>query len=86
MLTYGGHEMASYPMHVFNTWLRRIFIFIVPLAFVNYFPVIAALDRVEASGFPAWVPYLSPVICLCVVLGGIKFFGRGLKRYESTGS
>ena len=40
----------------------------------------------EESGFPQWVPWLSPLVCLTVLVLGYRFFNAGLRRYESTGS
>ena len=38
ILTYGGSEMMSYPMHIYPDWLRRTFTFVVPAIFLNYYP------------------------------------------------
>lgn len=86
MLTYGGSAALSYPISVYSTWFRRVAVYGVPLAFVNYFPALAALGRSEAAGWPAWVPYLSPFVCAAVLAAGACAFHLGLSRYESTGT
>ncbi len=86
MLTYGGTAALSYPVSIYETWFRRVLTYGVPLAFVNYFPALAALDRTERAGFVGIVPWLSPLVCLAVLGLGIVAFRRGLRRYESTGS
>lgn len=86
MLTYGGSAALSYPISVYARWFRRAITFGVPLAFVNYFPALAVLGRTEAAGWPVWLPALSPLVCLIVLLGGRLLFAAGLTRYESTGS
>ncbi|MFQ5697249.1 MAG: ABC transporter permease [Myxococcota bacterium] len=86
MLTYGGSAALTYPVSIYSRWFRRAITYAVPLAFVNYFPVLAALGRVEEAGFPAWVPFLSPGVCLGVLLLARGSFALGLRRYESTGS
>jgi len=58
----------------------------VPLAFVNYFPALAALGRTESAGWPSALPWLSPLACSAVLCAGFFAFGRGLRRYESAGS
>lgn len=86
ILTYGGAAAMTYPVSIYATWFRRVLTYAVPLAFVNYFPALAALGRTEAAGWPAFVPWLSPFVCAGVLLFGVAAFARGLRRYESTGS
>ena len=86
MLTYGGSAALTFPVSIYSTWFRRIVTYGVPLAFVNYFPALAALRRTAAAGWPAFVPWLSPIVCLGVLLAARAAFAQGLRRYESTGS
>ena len=77
----------TYPVSIYSTWFRRVLTYGVPLAFVNYFPALAALgrDARPRAGRPS-SPWLSPFVCLVVLLFGLAAFTRGLRRYESTGS
>ncbi len=86
ILTYGGAAALTYPVSIYATWFRRVLTYGVPLAFVNYFPALAALGRTEAAGWPTFVPWLSPLVCALVLALGLAAFARGLRRYESTGS
>jgi ABC-2 type transport system permease protein len=86
ILTYGGAAALTYPVSIYANWFRRVITYAVPLAFVNYFPALAALGRTEAAGWPAFMPWLSPFVCALVLALGFAFFTRGLRRYESTGS
>lgn len=86
MLTYGGSAALTYPVSVYSRWFRRVVTYGIPLAFVNYFPALAALGRTQAAGVPAWLPWLSPLACGAVLALGIAVFSRGLRRYESTGT
>jgi ABC-2 type transport system permease protein len=86
ILTYGGSATLAYPVSIYSRWFRRVITFGIPLAFVNYFPALAALDRTAAAGWPAFLPWLSPLVCGLVFLAGRAAFARGLLRYESTGT
>jgi ABC-2 type transport system permease protein len=86
MLTYGGSAALTYPVSIYSKWFRRVVTYGVPLAFVNYFPALAALGRVESAGWPRFVPWLSPFVCLGVLCLARAAFALGLRRYESTGS
>ncbi|MHC5039806.1 MAG: ABC transporter permease, partial [Planctomycetota bacterium] len=41
IVTYGGVETTQYPLAIYAKWFRRFFIFVVPLACMNYFPSLA---------------------------------------------
>ena len=86
MLTYGGSSALVYPVSIYSKWFRRVVTYAIPLAFVNYFPALAALGRTADAGWPTWLPWLSPLVCGLVLVVGRAAFGFGLSRYESTGS
>lgn len=86
ILTYGGSAALSYPISIYTTWFRRVITYGIPLAFVNYFPALAALGRTEAAGWPSVMPWLSPFVCTAALFVGMACFSRGLRRYESAGS
>ena len=86
ILTYGGSAALSYPVSIYADWFRRAITFGVPLAFANYFPALAALGRTESAGWPPFLPWLSPAVCLACAGAGMAAFARGLRRYESVGS
>jgi ABC-2 type transport system permease protein len=86
ILTYGGSAALSYPVSIYTDWFRRAITYGVPLAFVNYFPALAALGRTEAEGWPRVTPWISPLVCAAALLVGMASFSLGLRRYESAGS
>jgi ABC-2 type transport system permease protein len=53
--------MASYPLPLYHEILQRFFTFVVPLAFVSYFPALNLLDCPELQRFPGWRPAATPV-------------------------
>ena len=86
VVTYGGQAMTSYPMHIYQEWLRSIFMFVIPMAFVNYYPALWLLDKPDPLGGPAWLAFLSPIVCLAVFGVGVRMWWFGVDRYTSTGS
>lgn len=86
VLTYGGQEMAGYPMHIFGPWMRRAFIYVVPLAFVNYFPALYLLGKPNPLGGPPMAQFLAFPICALVFAGGLGWWRVGVRHYQSTGS
>jgi ABC-2 type transport system permease protein len=85
-LTYGGVETAQYPLAIYAAWFRRFFTFVVPLAAIAYFPVVALLGRPDPLGSPLWFQHAAPLLGGLFLLGSLGFFRLGLRRYASTGS
>lgn len=84
--TYGGVELASYPLSIYPKIFREIFIFVIPLAFVNYFPGIVLLARESIVGFPKYVSYISPLIGSIFFFISYEIWKIGVRYYKSTGS
>jgi ABC-2 type transport system permease protein len=86
IFTFGGQFMTSYPMHIYQRWLVSLFTFIIPLAFINYYPSLYLLDKRDPLGLPAWISFLSPVVALAAFGGALAVWRVGVRRYQSTGS
>jgi ABC-2 type transport system permease protein len=86
VFTNGGVAMLSYPLEIYQDWLRRFATFIVPLAFVSYYPTLYVLDRPDPLGFPTWFAFLSPVAA--AIFAGLASLAWSLavRHYTSTGS
>ena len=85
-VTYGGTEMASYPLPIYHELLQRFFTFVVPLAFVSYFPALYLLDRPELQRLPDWLPGMTPVAAGMLALIARLAWQIGVRHYQSTGS
>jgi len=85
-MTYGGVESAQYPIAIYAPWFRRFFTFVVPLACVSYFPLLAVLGRDDPLGSPLWFQWASPAAGLVFLVVGVQVFRFGVRRYTSTGS
>lgn len=85
-VTYGGNTLLQYPPGLFGRELLRGVTFVVPLAFVNWMPVLHILGRPDPLGLPGWADYLgAPVAVLCCALAGLAW-RAGVRSYRSTGS
>lgn len=85
-VTYGGNMLTSYPMHIYAGWLRRFFTFVIPLAFVNYFPALYILDKPDPLGLPDASRFLAPLIAALLLGIAWSFWNVGVRHYRSTGS
>lgn len=85
-VTDGGNALSSYPLTIYHELMRRVFTFIIPLAFVSYIPAVYLLDRPEADDWPGWLPLLSPLAAILLALAASAAWGIGVRHYRSTGS
>ncbi|MFG1620267.1 ABC transporter permease [Kribbella sp. NPDC049227] len=84
--TYGGQTLTQYPLSVFGKEIVRAVTFVVPLAFVNYYPVLFVLGKPAPLGLPSWIGLLSPLVAVAMVALASLAWRGGLRRYRSTGS
>ncbi|MBN1509307.1 MAG: ABC-2 family transporter protein [Sedimentisphaerales bacterium] len=87
IVTYSGSETGSYPLTIYRPWFRMIFIFVVPLACVTYFPALAILGRKGTIiGSPAWFHWAAPALGVVFLLVSLQVWKFGVRHYRSTGS
>jgi ABC-2 type transport system permease protein len=86
IFTYGGSEMISYPMHIYQDWLRRFFTFVIPAIFLNYYPALYFLDKPDPLHMPAFAPFLAPLAGLGLFAAALGWWYFGIRHYQSTGS
>jgi ABC-2 type transport system permease protein len=83
--TYGGNFLTQYPLDIFAAWFRRLFAFVIPIAFVNYFPSLFILDK-PTGPWPPALRFASPLVALATVAVTAIVWRAGVRRYTSTGS
>ncbi len=84
--TDGGVETARWPISIYSQWFVKVFIFVIPLACVNYFPLIAILGRTDVLNSPIWLQWISPVAGALFLMISLVFWHFGVQHYRSTGS
>jgi ABC-2 type transport system permease protein len=85
-LTYGGVYAGQFPIGIYAGWFRNFLIFVVPLACVAYFPVLAMLGRPDPLGAPDWLLPLTPAAGLVFLALSFLAWRFGVSKYTSTGS
>jgi len=86
IFTYGGSYMISHPLHIFPDALRRFFTYVIPAAFLNYYPALYILGIPDPFGLPEWVAFLAPVAGISLLATAMAFWRFGINHYQSTGS
>jgi ABC-2 type transport system permease protein len=83
--TYGGNFLAQYPVDIFSSWLRRFLCYLVPLAFVSYFPALYILDKPDPLGLPRLLQFTAPVVAaITAVVAGFTW-RFAVRHYRSAG-
>lgn len=85
-LTYGGRDVASYPMTIYGDLFWRVFGLGLGFAFVAYYPALALLGRADPLGLPGWVGWLAPAVAVPAVALAWLCWRTGIRHYRSTGS
>ena len=84
--TYGGIDATQWPLPILNRQFALVFIFIIPLAFVNYFPLLAILGKTDSLHFAAWFQWVSPLVGAIFLVISLLIWRFGVRHYRSTGS
>jgi ABC-2 type transport system permease protein len=84
--TYGGNTLTQYPLTIFPTEAVKALTFIVPVAFVNWYPSLFILGRPDPLGLPGAMQFASPAAAAALCLLAALFWRTGVRRYRSTGS
>jgi ABC-2 type transport system permease protein len=84
--TYGGNEVMSYPMHIFQKPIRWIFTYLVPVIFMSYFPAVYLLEKPDPFNAPSIFYFLAPLVAIGMFYLAMRFWHFGIRNYQSTGS
>jgi viologen exporter family transport system permease protein len=83
--TYGGNFLSQYPLAIFGRWLRGLVVFVIPLAFVAYFPALYVLDKPDELGLPDALRFASPAVALIVAVVAHLVWTNAVRHYRSAG-
>lgn len=77
----GGREFGRYPFAIYGQGVMRFLTYVIPLALVQYYPLLFLLGRESNPLF-----MFLPLVSLVFVVPAYGVFRFGLGRYKSTGS
>jgi viologen exporter family transport system permease protein len=83
--TYGGQFLTQYPINIYDAWLRRLLGFVVPMAFVAYFPALYILDKPDPLGLPDFLQFSSPLVAVAAVVVSGLVWRKAVGHYQSAG-
>jgi ABC-2 type transport system permease protein len=86
VFTSGGTTMVSYPLSIYSAWMRAVFLWVVPVAFVNYPAALLLLNRTDPDGLPAQLAWASPLVAALFFAVALLFWCVGVSKYQGAGS
>jgi ABC-2 type transport system permease protein len=78
--------LSKYRGFFYRWWFRRFFTFLIPWAFINYFPGFAILGREDPLGTSSAFQHLAPLAGPLFMLMALQVWKFGVRHYRSTGS
>jgi ABC-2 type transport system permease protein len=81
-----GNSFANYPLTVFPFVAQFLLTWIVPVAFLGFFPASALLGRANAVPFSAVRAYGAPLVGVGVFAAAVAAWRSGISHHRSTGT
>jgi len=79
-------KFAGYPLSIYPRIIQFALTYIMPFAFVNYFPAQYLLKKDDLALYPRCYVYLTPVISVILFLLAYFFWRLSLRKYTSSGN
>jgi ABC-2 type transport system permease protein len=76
----------QYPVDIFGKAFRVVVTGLIPVAFINYYPALLLLNKMNQAGAAWWLSYMSPVVALILVSIVAGVWRLALRQYTSSGS
>lgn len=78
-------KFAGYPLSIFPGFIQKMLVFVIPFAFVNYFPAQKFMGKSDLSWWSG-LAYMTPLVGLVLFVLSCALWKMSLKRYTSTGN
>lgn len=79
-------KFAGYPISIYHKLIQGLIIYVIPFAFVNYFPAQYLLRKPDMINYNEAYVYIAPFVGVGVYLAAYLFWRVSVRRYYSTGN
>lgn len=83
---FKAKEFIRYPISIYHKLIQVFLTFILPYAFINFFPAQYFINKHDYSSFHPTFQYLTPIVGVVFFMISLKFWNIGINNYKSTGS
>lgn len=81
IFTDGARDLTQYPLSVYQEWIQKFLTFILPIALVNYYPLLYVIGKSNNKFY-----IILPIVAMLFIIPCYGVWRIGLKRYKSIGS
>lgn len=85
-IIYSFRSFIEYPISIYDKWVQIVLTFVIPYAFVNFYPAQYFLGKRGETLFHPSFMYGTPVLGIFLFTCALVFWNYGIKHYRSTGS
>jgi ABC-2 type transport system permease protein len=79
-------NFTRYPITIYPAAVRFVLTFVVPVAFMNFYPASVILGKEAGMPFSSFLGWLTPLVGALLFFLSLKLWYLGLSKYQSTGS
>jgi ABC-2 type transport system permease protein len=80
------HVVARYPLNMYPGFLQRVFTFVVPIAFLGYYPAALMLRKVVDVAFNPYLGLMAVPVGVTLCTLSYVLWRSQLRAYQSTGT
>jgi ABC-2 type transport system permease protein len=74
-----------YPVDIFGTAFRVLVTGFIPVAFMNYYPALMLLNKIDHTNPGWWLGYISPIVAFTLLIISSVIWHMAIRRYSSAG-
>lgn len=86
VMTLSFDHLIDYPVSIYGKAIQGFLTFIIPMAFINFYPARFFLQRTGDNLFNPLLQYGTPAVGILFFFLAYRLWKIGVNRYESTGS
>lgn len=86
IIYFQTRNFIRYPISIYNKLVQILLTFLLPYAFINFYPAQFFLKKDDFLMFHPYFQYLSPFVGIILFLLAYRFWVFGTDHYKSTGS
>ena len=86
LIFFSIRKCAAYPLSFYPCFISSLLIYIIPFAFVNYFPALFFLEKQESLQYNSVYFYISPFIGAVMLSLSLLSWNKLKSKYSSSGN
>jgi ABC-2 type transport system permease protein len=85
LFVFSSREFLLYPINIYRVGIKLLLTFIIPLAFVNFYPAHLFLNKSGDTLFHPYLMYFTLPVGIALLIFSFWFWKKGMTAYESAG-